>query len=163
MTCKSYISNLAGFFRILHGFHSAAFRKDPIRVFHSYYFVKLHQVDTVGLQSFEGLVNLVSSRAFCAAVDLAHEKHFVAITVTKGLSHTDLAASVMVIPTVIHKSYAAVYGASDYPDTLLFIFRVSDVKTAQPDSRHFLSRASERSINHPIFPISGGRGSRRYR
>ncbi len=58
MPGKSDVANLAGLFCGLDCFHRSAFGEDAIRIFHPDDFVELHQVDAIGLQPFQGLVDL---------------------------------------------------------------------------------------------------------
>jgi hypothetical protein len=83
--------------------------------------VELHQVDAIGLQPAQRLVDLARRALLAAAVDLGHEKRFVAIAVAQRLSHADLARPAVVVPTVVEEVDAVVDGRAHDADGLLLV------------------------------------------
>jgi len=70
----------------------------------------------VGLQAFQGFVDLRGREVFSTAIDLSHQKNLLTITVAQSLAHFGftLAVSVVVVPGVVHEVDAAIYrGAND--------------------------------------------------
>ena len=57
------------------------------------------QVDVVGLQPPQRLVDLPGGRLLRAAVDLGHEKDLLAVAVAKRLAHADFALALRCSPS----------------------------------------------------------------
>ena len=72
--------------------------EDPVRILEANDLVMLHQIDAIGLQTAQRLVELPRRLAFRAAVDLGHQEDLVAIAVAERLAHADLAGAVVVVP-----------------------------------------------------------------
>src|ERR1700741_3373570 len=87
-TDKADFPGLLGF---QDSFHPAAFRKDAIRVGVANHLVKLEEIDPVGLQSAQGLVELACSGGLGASVDFGHKESFLAIAVPQRVSHANFA------------------------------------------------------------------------
>src|SRR5207237_5949886 len=113
----------------------AAGGKDPIRVFHADDFVKLHEIDMVGLQPLQGFVYLPRCGCFGPAINLGHEKDLLAVTVEQRFAHADFTAAVVVVPGVVHEVYPAIDGGADDAEALLLVFWLSDMITAKADCR----------------------------
>ena len=125
---------LPAFFACEHGLHAPRPRRRcgrdlPVRM--TSWCCK--QVDHVGLQALEGLVDLLGGRLLGAAVDLGHEEDLLAVAVAQGLAHADLAAAVVVVPAVVHEVDAGVDGGADDLDALLLVLLPADVVAAQAD------------------------------
>ena len=95
--------------------------------------MELQQVDHVGLQAREGLVELLGGGLLGAAVDLGHQEDLLAVAVLEGLAHADFAAAVVVVPAVVHEGDAGVDGGADDLDALLLVLLPADVVAAQAD------------------------------
>ena len=113
--------------------------------------MELHQIDAISLQALERFVDLPGGGGFGAAIDLGHEKDFVAVAVRQGIAHADLADAVVVIPAVVHEGNAVVDGAAHQLNGFLLIERgFADVVPAQPDDRDTLPGAPQCAIDHSI-------------
>jgi hypothetical protein len=62
-----------------------------------------------------------------ARVDLSHEEHPLAVAVAQGLTHAQLTAALVVIPTVVHKRDAPVDGPSNQGDAVLLVRRQANM------------------------------------
>ena len=58
----------------------------------------LHEIDAIGLQPAQRLVELPRRLRFDAAVDLGHEEDLLAVAVPERLAHPDLALALVVVP-----------------------------------------------------------------
>ena len=65
------------------GFLRSTFGEDPIGVLHSDHLVMLHEIDMVGLQALERLLDLLGGLLFRAAVDLGHQKDLAPVAVAQ--------------------------------------------------------------------------------
>ena len=80
----------------------------PVRIFQPNDFVELDQIDDVGLQSPERLLQLKVVSRFGSAIHLRHQENLAAIAVVQCLTHADFANSVVVVPAIVHKGNAAI-------------------------------------------------------
>ena len=109
----------------------------------------LQQVDHVGLQALEGLIDLPGGLLLGAAVDFGHEKYPVAIAVFQSLAHADLTAAIVVIPAVVHEVDAGIDGGADNPDTVFLVLLPANVVATQSDDAYFLAGVPKRTVTHP--------------
>jgi hypothetical protein len=112
-------SDVAHFSRLLcipHRFVCAPRGEDPIRVLESDHLVVLQEIQAIGLQTPQRLVDLPRGGLLRPAVDLGHQDDLVAVAVAEGLAHADLAATVVVVPAVVHEGDAVIDGAPDNAD-----------------------------------------------
>ena len=152
------VANFASLLRFEHRLHGTAFGKDAVRVFEADHFMELHQVDVVGLEALEGLVDLLRGRSLGASVDLRHQEHLVAIAAGQRLAHTHFARAIVIVPTVIEEGNAAVDRPPDQLNgVLLRERRLADVVSAQTDGGHALAGAAEGAVDHPV--CGGGLGA----
>ena len=61
MPCKSDVANLARFLGIEERFVGSAFTKNAIGIIETYDFVVLHQINVIGLKTFQGSFDLTFS------------------------------------------------------------------------------------------------------
>ncbi len=116
--------------------------------------MKLHQIDVVGLQTLERLIDLLGRRLARAAVDFRHQKYFVAITVFQSVSHSPFALTVVVVPRVIEERDAAIDTGADNSRGFIGVFHAADVETADADERYLNAGASQFAVKH--FAAAGG-------
>ena len=156
-------ANEADFARLLCGlcrFECAAQRKHTVGVFHPQYFVELQQVEMIGLQSFEGLFNLLGGGGFGTPVNLGHQENFLPVAVLQCPAHALLADSVVVVPAVVHERNAPINRGMNQPDAFSGVFLLADVEAAHADQRDLLAGASEFAVKHLAFTNGVGRGHR---
>src|SRR5271157_190148 len=122
------LSSRAGFY---HNFHCTARRKNAFSVVHTDKLVKLQQVEVIGLQSLERLVQLLGGRLAVAAINLRHEGGFLPITVPQRLTHALFAYTAVVVPTVVKEVHATIERGTHDADGLL-LGRYSKVVTPNP-------------------------------
>src|ERR1041385_4234724 len=106
----------------------------------------------VGAKSLEALINLRSGGAFGLAVNLGHEENLLPVTILEGFAHPFLAASAIVVPTVVHEGQATVHGRSNDPATLLLAGNLADVRAAKPHRRDLFPCFPKCSVDHVILP-----------
>src|SRR5438045_2873422 len=108
--------------------------EDPVRILETDHLVVLDQIDAVGLQSAERVVELSRRLLLRSAIDLRHQKDLVAVSVAKCLPHSDLAGALVVVPRVVHEVDAAIDGAvHDAKSELLAYGRQAKVPAAEAD------------------------------
>src|SRR5438132_7291599 len=105
---ESDVSNLASLLGLQGSFHAAAGAKDAVRISHANHFMKLPEVEVIGLQPLQRFIELLGGRLFGLAVNLGHKECFLPISVAQRLSHANLALTFVVIPTVIEEVDAVV-------------------------------------------------------
>src|SRR2546426_5357898 len=127
-----------------------------------YHLVELHEVDGVGLEPAQGLIDLLRRRLPVATVDLGHEKHVVAIAVAQRLSHADFARPTVVVPAVVEEVDPVVDGRADDADGFLLVSLPPEVVAAHADQRHHLSGAPKATVGNPVAR-SHGRHAHRFR
>src|SRR5271165_1773242 len=64
-----------------HGFERATWREDALGLFHADHFVELQEVDVIGLQALQRLLELPSGAFGAATIDLGHQERLVSIAV----------------------------------------------------------------------------------
>src|SRR2546430_11400855 len=144
------VADLAGALRRYHRFQRTVGPEHPLRVRHPDHLVELHEVDAVGLEPAQRLIDLLGRRVLVATVDLGHEKHFVAIAVAQRLSHADLARPTVVVPAVVEEVDSVVDGRADDADGFLLVRLPAEMVAAHADQRHHLSGAPKPTVGNPI-------------
>src|SRR5258708_39377822 len=145
VTCEADKANLARLLGFQDGFHRSAFGENAVRVGVANHFVKLEEIDPVGLKSAQGLVDLTRGGGLIAPIDFGHEKSFLAITVTKRVAHADFALATVIVPAVIEKMDSVIDCGTDDANTLrLLEFRFAKMKSAEPHHGNLFSCAAER-------------------
>src|SRR2546430_11300675 len=156
------VADLAGALRRYHRFQRTVGPEHPLRVRHPDHLVELHEVDAVGLEPAQRLIDLLRRRLPVATVDLGHEKHLVAIAVAQRLSHADLARPTVVVPAVVEEVDSVVDGRADDADGFLLVSLPAEMVAAHADQRHHLSGASKATVRNPVAR-SHGRHAHRFR
>ena len=104
----------------------------------------------VDAQAQEGLVDLLRSFLFGAAVELGHHKRFLAvIALAQGFADEQFAAAFVVIPGVIEKGDAAVErGVNELDGLVVGQLGFADVGTAESDGGDFNAGGAELAVEH---------------
>src|ERR1700688_3714671 len=143
VTGESDIAHLAGLSRLEHCFNRAAPSENQLWVGVANDFVKLNQIDPIGLQPAERVVQLLCGCPGVASIELGHQKYFLAVSVAQGFAHSDFADTAVVIPGVIEKVYTTLDSHSDDSDALcLGDVWPAEMIAANPYNRDFLVRAA---------------------
>src|SRR5262245_35941179 len=138
MTSESDETNLSRLARFEQRRVCTFFSKDAMRIFVAQNLVMLDQIDMIGLQPFERLVQLFCRILLCAAVDLRHQKDALAITILERLAHALFARAFVVVPAVVHEVDPVVdRGANDAQAQLLVNRFETEMPAAQTDERDF--------------------------
>src|SRR6266542_2938341 len=95
------IAKLTGLLRGYRCLESAVGSENAVRIAHANHFMKLDQVDGIGLETAQRILDLFGSRILHLAVNLGHEEYLPAVAVLQGLAHADLALPVVVVPAVV--------------------------------------------------------------
>ena len=91
----------------------------------------LHQIDHVGAEVAQALIDLGRGGLARAAVDLGHQEGALAVAVAQRVAHPDVAAAVVVVPAVVHEGHAVIDRGADDADGGLFVPGLADVEAAQ--------------------------------
>jgi len=125
-----------------------------VRIFEADHLVVLDQIDAVGLQAVERLVQLPRRLLLRAAVDLGHQEHLVAIPVGERLAHADLARAVVVVPGVVHERDAAIDRVTnDAKAERLVDGRYSEVPASETDRGDPFARVSEQAVRDRVSGV----------
>src|SRR5207244_844134 len=152
------VADLAGALRRYHRFQRTVGPEHPLRVRHPDHLVELHEVDAVGLEPAQRLIDLLRRRLPVATVDLGHEKHFVAIAVAQRLAHADLARPTVVVPAVVEEVDSVVDRGADDADRFLLVSLPAEGVAAHTDQRHHFLSAPQAPVEAP--PRSGSVSAR---
>src|ERR1700726_247482 len=143
VTGESDIAYLAGLSRLEHRFNRAARSENQLGVGVANDFVKLNQIDSIGLEPAERVVQLLGGGRCVAPIKLGHQKYFLAVPVAQGFAHSDFADAAVVIPAVIEKVYTAVESRADNSDAFcLGDVRPAEMIAANPYNRDFFAGAA---------------------
>src|SRR5207248_9962128 len=120
--------------------------ENAMRILEPQDLVVLHEIDRVGLQTPQRLVDL-SGRLFPrSAVDLRHYERTAPVAVAKRLAHTPLARAVVVVPAVVQERDAAVDGGANDSNREFFgDVLQTEMPAADADARNHLTRAAQRA------------------
>ena len=149
--------DLARLFRLDQRLHRAALLEDAVRIVETQDLVMLHEIDVVGLQTLQGLLELRLRELLGAAVDLRHQEGLVAVAALgqRG-AHAHLALAVVVVPAVVEEIDAAVERRLDQLDGQRCIDRrLADVGAAEADRRDLLAGAAEWPVEHVATSLAG--------
>src|SRR5205823_758082 len=95
--------------------------EDSMRIVIAQDLVMLHEIDAIGLQPLERLVELPHRFRVRSPVDLRHQKGLLPVAVPERVSHAGLTRAVVVVPAVVHEVDATVDGRSNDPDAELLV------------------------------------------
>jgi len=109
--------------------------------------VMLHEIDAIGLQSFERLVELPRRFRVRSPVDLRHQKDLPPVAVLERLPHADLARPVVVVPAVVQEVDATVDGRSNDPEAEMLVdpFQ-SEMPASKADRGDSFSCPAQRAV-----------------
>jgi hypothetical protein len=111
--------------------------------------MELKEVDVIGLQALQGLIDLLGGGLLGAAIDLRHEEDLLTVTIPQSLPHPQFALPFVVVPGIIEKRNASIDCGSNETNALILCDpSFSDVKAAQSDSGYALTGSTERAIEH---------------
>ena len=107
----------------------------------------LHEIDAIGLQPFERLVELPHRFGVRSPVDLRHQKDLLPVAILERLSHAGLARAVVVVPAVVQEVDAAVDGRSNDPEAerLVDPFQ-SEMPASKADRGNAFSCPAQRAV-----------------
>src|SRR5215469_1868973 len=135
--------------RFKNSFQRATGGKDAVRIGVANHFVKLKEVEVVGLEATEGLVNLARGGRLTAAVDFGHEERLLAIAVAESFAHPEFALTAVVVPAVVQKIDSIVdASANDAYGFRLSEFRLAQVKSAEANDGNLFSCAPKGSARY---------------
>ena len=132
----AHLSRLACF----EGRLQPALLEHPVRIVVVDDLVKLPQVDPVGAEPAQAVVEALHRARMIALAVLGHEEHLVAPAVRQRASHDLLGAAIVVIPAVVEEGDAFVDGGVHDADGLARILHGADVPSAEAEDRDALAR-----------------------
>ena len=156
------VADLAGLAGGDGGVDGAAVGEDAVGVFHADDFVELDEVDVVGVEAGEGLLELLVVFGGGAAVHFGHEEDLVAVAVLEGLAHAEFGGAVVVVPAVVEEGDAVVDGGVDDLEAVFGVRLMADVEAAEADGGDGLAGGAELAVDHVggLGAGGGGRGGR---
>jgi hypothetical protein len=118
--------------------------------------VDLPEVEVVGLQAPERLLELADRGLAIAAVraDLGHQEDLVAAAAER-FAHEGLAASLVVLPRVVHERDAGVHGLLHEADGLLPAPERAEVEAAETEDADLDTGAAEGTTGDALFRSHG--------
>src|SRR5256886_6779000 len=118
--------------------------EDSVRILHPDDLMELQEVDDVRLEPPERLLDLPGGRRPRLPVNLGHQESSLPVAVTEGLSHSDLAPPLIVVPGVVEEVDARIDRGADDADALrLREVRLAEVEPAEADRGDPLACAAE--------------------
>ncbi len=137
-------ADLALFLGFAKGFGGAIGADEQFGIVVKAYAMNLPEIEVVGLQAAEGLLQHLHGEGSVAAVsaDFGHEEDFVAIAF-EGVAHPDFGFAAVIFPAVIEEGYAAVDGFVNDLGGHLSIFSVAEMVSTETQSGDFLIVATK--------------------
>ncbi len=160
MPGEPQVPNLSLLERLERRVDGAVFGEDPVGIVVVDHFMKLPQVDMVGLEPAQAVFEVGLSLAGGAAANLGHEEDLVApASLGEGLAHSLLGDAVVVVPGVVHEVDPFIDGPLDQADAVLLVLVPGAVMPAQADHGHHLTCAAERAQGNAavVFLLGAGR------
>src|SRR5215470_17683958 len=144
-----------GLLRFQDSFQRATRGKDAVRVGVTNHFVKLKEVEVVGLEATERLVNLARGGRLSAPVDFGHDERLLAIAIAQSFAHPDFALTAVVVPAVVQEIDSIIDASpNDAYGFRLGEFRLAQVKSAEANYRNLFSRAPKGSAGYFLWSFS---------
>src|SRR2546421_9515744 len=141
---ETKVANLPRVLRLEGRLDRAPLGEDSVRILHPDDLMELQEVDDVRLEPPERLLDLPGGRRPRLPVDLGHQESSLPVAVTEGLSHSDLAPPLIVVPGVVDEVDARIDRGADDADALrLREVRLAEVEPAEADRGDPLARAAE--------------------
>src|SRR5580704_7722172 len=94
--------------------------EDSMRIVVAQDLVMLNEIDAIGLQPLERLIELPDRFRVRPPVDLRHQKDLLPVAIPERLSHAGLARAAVVVPAVVQEVDATVDGRSYDAEAELF-------------------------------------------
>src|SRR3989442_9684747 len=111
--------------------------------------VVLHEIDAIGPQPLERLIELPRRFRVRLAVDLRHQKDLLPVAIPERISHAGLARAVVVVPAVVQKVDTTVDGRSNDPEAELLVdpFQ-SEMPASKADRGDSFSCPAQRAVRN---------------
>ena len=110
--------------------------------------MELDEVDGIGAEAAEGLVELAGEASGGVAVRLGHEEDLLAVAVAESVAHALLGAAAVVVPGIVHEGDAAVDGDAHQAQGGCVVVNVAEVGSAEADERDLFAGAAELAVRH---------------
>src|SRR2546427_2753475 len=153
------VADLARALRRDHCFQRSFGPEHTLRIRYPDHLMELHKVDAVGLEPAKRFLDLLRGALLAAAVDLGHQKRFVAVAVAQRFSHAQLARTAVVVPAVVEEVDAVIDSRANDADGLLLVGLPAEVVAAHADQRHHFAGAPQATIGNPVAPLAHRRAS----
>ena len=146
-------TKFAGLPGIVKRLDCAAGSEDAVRIVHADDLVHLHQIDMIGLEPLERLLDLMGGGLLITPIDFGHQENLLPVAISQGFAHTHFAVAVVIIPAVVHEVDAVVDGRANEANSLGIVLWIPDVIPAQPDNRDLLAGAAEYAVLHRVLGV----------
>ena len=113
----------------------AFFVEDAEGVFETLDFVVLNEVNAVGLQAPEAVLQLARGLRIGTAVDFRHEERALAIAVAERPAHAFFAAAFIVVPAIVKEGDSAIHGLANDAGSERFV-NVLEGKMPAAEANH---------------------------
>src|SRR6267143_1444772 len=149
------VADFPRFLRFERRFHCSARCKNAVRIVHANNFVKLQEVDAIGLKPAERFFNLPRRRFFVAPVDFGHQERSLTKAVLERFADAYFTLPLVVVPAVIEKIDSVVDRGADDANTLwLLEFRLAKVISADAYCGNPFPCAAERPMRNVSLDFS---------
>src|SRR5271163_565495 len=113
MPGKANEANLTSFLGIEEGLQRTILREAGIWIRHADYFVNLHEIEMIDLQSLQGFIDLFGGSFAIASINFGHHKCLSTIAGFQCLTHALFTYTAVIIPAVVQKVDTAIKGRLD--------------------------------------------------
>jgi hypothetical protein len=137
-------------------FDGPARREHARRIVHANHLVDLDEIDHVGLEPLQRLVELRRGRRLGAPIELRHEEGLLPVPIAEGLAHSFLALTPVVVPRVVEERHSTIDGAADDAQALPLVQLFASVGAPETDAGYTDPGLPEDPRRH--FARGGGCG-----
>ena len=139
-------ANLAGFLGFESRFEAALF-EDPVGIVVVDHFVELPEIEVVGLEATEGLVEIAQRTGVVAFAVLGHEEDLIAAVIHfQSFAHDLFGVAVVIVPGVVEEGEAFVDGGVHDADGFRVFLDAADVPAAEAGHRDLYAGAAEGTL-----------------
>ena len=141
-------TELSRFPRLDERLDRAAGREHPIRVGRADDLVNLDEIDDVGSEPLERLLELCGGGHLRPTIELRHQEGFASIPIAERGPHSLFALATMIVPAIVEEVDSPVDRGAHDPNRLVVGLRDAEMGAAEADERHRDAGLSERAHRH---------------
>src|SRR6266852_8811057 len=117
--------------------------------------VELQEIDGIGLEAPQRLVNLAGCAFAGAGVKLGHQESLLAVSVAQGLAHADFAGAAVIVPAVIEEIDAFIERGANDANAFLLVALTAEMVSTQADAGHVLAGVAQRAVGNTVLDFGG--------